>query len=839
MSTPDTLERAEPAVQDALVLENVTRTFPGVRALDSVDLRVRYGEVHGVLGENGAGKSTLMAIASGALAADSGEVTVAGRLLVDADPLAARSAGLAIVRQEPALLPDLTVSENLYLAVTEDRRPPAHLIEAWATEQLRLWSDDVGVRPGDRVEQLPPQQRFIVEICRALSQDPDVLVLDEPTEHLLRDEVDILFRHVRERTARGKAVVYISHRINEVKQITDRITVLRNGRTTGTFDSANLDEEQIVSLIIGRDLDVYFPEKRRTGADARPALTLTGFATRGVEHLDLTVHHGEIVGLAGIDGNGQRELLRSLGGLQRSSGTVEVGGRSQRQWSVSTASARGVVFLSGDRRNEGIFSGLTVRENIAFRNLPRLAVGGFIFDGRESEFVGGVIDRYNVKTPSGETPIESLSGGNQQKALIGAALSAEPTVLLVDEPTQGVEIGARSEIYALMRAAADRGAAVLMLSSDSAELAGVADRVLVFSRGQVVTELTGDDVTERSITGAALTSTTVRSREALSGAGRFAAWLAGDRAPVAVVSALIAVLFVVGAFANDRFIGYYNISGILALTVTLGFVAMGQVLVLLTGGIDISVGPVVGLVVNVASFYLIDGAPAESLAVGWLLMFGAALTVGLINFVLIEFVRLSPLIATLTTYMAVQGISFVLRPSPGGSISLAITDSIAASLGVVPIGLIALVLVGLVLGWGLGRSRPGIVIRAVGSDETSARVNGLNPRATRLVAYLGCSLFAAVGGVFFMAQTGIGDAAGGINFTLLSITAAVVGGASVFGGRGSFIGAILGAALVQVISALTVFLRLGSDAQYYIVAILTIGAVALYSVARRRAAARH
>ncbi|MCU1477409.1 MAG: transporter [Subtercola sp.] len=824
---------------EALRLTKVTRTFPGVRALDNVDLIVTYGEVHGVLGENGAGKSTLMAIASGALSADEGTVTVAGQMLTAADPMRARELGLAIVRQEPALMPDLTVAENLYLGVSPDKRPGSHDIEKWADSKLALWGENVPVRSGDRVEQLHPQQRFIVEIVRALSQDPDVLVLDEPTEHLLKDEVEILFGHIRAHTARGKAVVYISHRIHEVKQITDRITVLRNGRTVGTFDAPDMTEEQIVGLIIGRDLDVYFPDKRDRSVETPVVLELDNFATKGLDPLSISFRKGEIIGLAGIEGNGQRELIRALAAVERSSGGVMISGRRYSRYNHKVMAKNNVVYLPGDRHNEGILTGLSVRENIAYRNFKVLGPGGFVRSRREKELVTGVISDYNVKTPSLDTPIDSLSGGNQQKALIGSALTGKPTLFLVDEPTQGVDIGARSEIYALMRQAADDGAVVIMLSSDAAELAGVADRVLVFSRGHVISQIEGDDLDERHITGAALTSDTERERSGVASRHRVANWLAGDQAPVAVVSVIIIAMTLVGIISNPLFVGYYNINGMLALAATLGFVAFGQLFVLLTGGIDISVGPVVGLVVNIASFYLIDGATISQQLGGWGLMFGAALFVGFINWVLIDFVKLSPLIATLITYMGVQGVSFVLRPSPGGTISSTITDAITTSLGPIPVTFIVLLGIGIGLGIALKRSRPGIIIRAVGSREESARVNGLHPKRVRLLAYLACSFFAALGGVLFMAQTATGDAAGGVNLTLLSITAAVVGGASVFGGRGSFIGALLGALLVQVVSSLTVFLRVSSDWQFYLVGLMTIGAVALYSIARRRAAVRH
>jgi len=821
----------------ALQMRGVTKVFPGVKALDGVHLDVAFGEVHGVLGENGAGKSTLMAIASGALRADEGEVFLGGVELDEPSPERARRLGLAIVRQEPALLPDLSVAENLYLGVGPDRRPAPHLMREWATTQLRRWSDDASVHADDRVEQLHPQQRFIVEICRALSQEPDILVLDEPTEHLLKDEVETLFGHIRDYAAKGRGVVYISHRIPEVRRITDRITILRNGRTTGTFATADASEDEIVSRIIGRDLDVYFPQRDEATGPGPVKFAIADFGGRGFAPLTREFRAGEIVGLAGIDGNGQRDFLRALAGLDKSTGRVAVGDKKIARYRHRAATDAGVVYLSGDRHNEGVLEGLSVRENISLRNLSHIARGGWVRARDENALVDDVISTYNVKTPTADTPIESLSGGNQQKALIGGALASSPAVFLVDEPTQGVDVGARSEIYQLMRSAADRGSVVIVLSSDAAELAGITDRVLVFSRGHVVQELEGSEISERNITGAAITASTERARVGAR-TPAFIRWLAGDRAPLAVVGGLIALLSIIGFAANPLFLGPQNISGVLTLTAVLGLVAFGQVLVLLTGGIDLSTGPLVGLTVVVASFYLIDGASILEQGSGWLLMFGVALAIGLINWVLIDVVRLSPIIATLVTYMAIQGISLTLRPSPAGVISRAVTDPLRLVLGPLPVSFLVVALLGLVLGYLLTRSRAGIALRAVGSAPEAARVNGINPRMLRLGAYLGSSLCAALAGVLFMAQTSIGDGRSGITFTLLSVTAAVVGGASVFGGRGSFVGALLGALLVQVVSAITVFLRLTPDWQYYLVGAMTLGAVALYSIARKRAAVR-
>lgn len=838
MDTVETLSN-KIGTEVALSLTGISKSFPGVRALDCVALTVTRGEVHGIVGENGAGKSTLMAITSGALQADEGTVTVLGKQLTAANPELARELGIAIVRQEPALMPDLTVAENLYLAVTPAHRPKPGNIIPWAKKALSVWGDNSPVDAESRVEQLNPQQRFIVEICRALAQEPKVLILDEPTEHLLSDEVHLLFGHIERLVATGTSVVYISHRIPEVKHIAGRITVLRNGCTVGTHQSSELTEDQIVQLIIGRELDVFFPDKTPVNRTQKPALRIKNLSNRHLHGINLDVRPGEIIGLAGIDGNGQKNLLRALAGLESSNGVIELEGTQIRRHDQGSALNSGIVYLTGDRHHEGVLTGLNVGENVAFRSLGRLSTGGWLGNGSVRRLGHTVVRDFNVKTPSLETPIESLSGGNQQKALLGGALVTKPKIFLVEEPTQGVDVGAKSEIYQLLRKAADDGAIVVVLASSALELAGLADRVLVFSRGHIIRELVGGDISEESITGAALMSDKERIRLDSVRRTRAMDWLAGDSSPVFVVGGLVILLALVGFLTNRLFLGNTNISGILMLSAPLALVAFGQLFVLLTGGIDLSTGPLMGLVAIIGSFYLANGVVLGSQGVGWLLIIGTALAIGVVNWMFIDILKLTPIIATLITYIAVQAISFTLRPTRGGVISTAVTEPMKVLAGPIPLVFIAVVLIGVLLNYGLKKTRPGIALRAVGSREESARVNGLSPRLTRLFAYASCSLLAGLAGVLLMAQTGTGDPGAGLNYTLIGITAAVLGGASLFGGRGSFLGTIAGAVLINVVSAMTVFLRLSPDWQYYLLGAMTIGAVALYSIARKKAAVRH
>jgi ribose transport system ATP-binding protein len=820
----------EEQVGVALELHGVTKEFPGVTALDDVSLEVRAGEVHGVVGENGAGKSTLMAVASGALVPESGTVTLAGQSLQAGSTATARERGIAIVRQEPALLPDLSVAENVYLGLSTDRRPALAGLNAWAAGLLADWSPDVGIDPAARVEELSAEHRFIVDIVRAVAQEPAVLVLDEPTEHLAGEDVERLFRAVRRRVEAGGAVVYISHRIREVKRIADRISVLRDGAHRGTFEASNLDEAEIVRLIVGRKLDAVFPAKH-AGSGGNPVLQTRGLCGEGFSDLTLAARPGEIIGFAGIEGNGQRDALRALAGLSPRSGDVRVDDARV------TARTSTIAYLSGDRHREGLFPGLSVRETIGLRVLPAVSNAGVVHAGRERELAESAVEELGVKTPGVETPTTSLSGGNQQKVLLAGVLRREPRVLLVDEPTQGVDVGAKSEIYELLRATArERGIAVIVVSSDGIELEGLCDRVLVFSRGHVVEELQGDAVREDRITAAALTSTSERETGPARSVGRFTRWLAGDAAPLAVVGVTVVALAVVALVVNPFYAAPANVTGTLALISVLAMVALGQTIALMVGVVDLSVGPLMGFVVVVESFFLTAESSSGARVLGLVLLIAVPVVVGVANWALVDLARMNSIVATLITFIALQALSLVLRPEPGGLFDSRVTDVLGGALGLVPFGFILVVLVAVLLQFGLRRSRIGVALRAAGSDASGAGLNGLVPRRLRLLAFVACSLLAGLGGVLLMAQVGSGDATAGGEYTLISISAAVIGGASIFGGRGSFVATVAGALLVTQAIAAVPFLGLEPAWANYLPGAMTLAAVAVYAISRHAVA---
>jgi ribose transport system permease protein/ribose transport system ATP-binding protein len=493
MSTPG------PETPVVLSLRGVSKAFGAVQAVRDVSFDCREGEIHCLVGENGSGKSTLLGVASGFLSPDGGEVEIGGRRRRRGSPAEARRFGLGIAYQTYSHVLPLSVAENLYLAVPNAERPAHRRLEKWATSTLDEYGLDVPVTAP--VGSLSLAQRQLLEVVKSLLAKPKVLLLDEPTTALGPQEVEQLHTLVRERSRTGVGIVYVSHRIPEVLGIADRISVLRDGVKQGTFDAAGMTEEGLVTHMIGRPLQLAFPDRDGDGREAEVRLNVSGLRGDRFGPVDLEVEKGEILGLAGAEGNGQVQFLRALGGVERTaSGGVSCDGAELDLKSPLAALRAGVVLLSGDRSSESLFPVLSVRTNTTIQVLRSLGSLGFLRRGRERRTVDDIARRLRIRMASIEQPVQSLSGGNQQKvSLTRPFLRGDVKIILADEPTQGVDVGARFDIYEALRAKADDGVALVVKSSDPLELAGLCDRVVVMSRGKIVDEIRGDELGERRI----------------------------------------------------------------------------------------------------------------------------------------------------------------------------------------------------------------------------------------------------------------------------------------------------------------------------------------------------
>jgi ribose transport system ATP-binding protein len=492
-----------------LELAGIAKRYGGVRALEGVDFACRKGSIHAVLGENGAGKSTLIKIVSGVVQPDAGTMRLEGREVAFAGPAAANAAGIVCIFQELSLVPDLSVADNISIA-----DPPRHfgLIDRRAqrrrAERLlaRLGCEDVN--PLARVRDLPLSRRQMVEIAKALGKNPRVLILDEATSALTAADVELVYAILKDLRRDGLSILYISHRMHEIEALADTCSVFRNGRHIETFAKGARARDEIVQLMIGREIEQVYPPKPAPVA-ARPSVLEVerlGWYER-LREVSFIVGRGEIVGLGGLDGQGQRDLLLALFGvLSGVTGTVRLDGRETRPSSPSAAKEAGVrmALIPEDRKTEGLLLPMTIAENLSLAALPRLSRGGIVDAGAEAAAVQSMVRKLRIKIGDAGDTVGTLSGGNQQKVVIGKWLMTEPKVILLNDPTRGIDVGTKQELYQLLRELADGGASILLYSTDYDELIGCCDKVLILYDGRIVRTLEGGEITEVNIVASSL-----------------------------------------------------------------------------------------------------------------------------------------------------------------------------------------------------------------------------------------------------------------------------------------------------------------------------------------------
>ena len=500
MTSPTPVAGAESHLSPVLRLNGIEKGFPGVQALRGVSLDVRAGEVHALVGENGSGKSTLTKVATGEYQPDAGEIFFENRHVHLRNPAEAIGLGISAIAQEIPLVPQLTVAENVLLGRMPKRRGAVDWLAAnrHATEVLATL-DASRLDPRRLVGTLPLDQQQLVSIARALSLRSKVLIFDEATSSLTDDEVDALFRVLRGLRSRGVGVVFITHRLKEIYSIADVVTVLRDGVLIGTLPIADAPEAKLTRMMVGRELGDYYHKREVPQGDV--VLDVRGLAHHGSsEPLSLKLHAGEIVGLAGLVGAGRSDFLATLFGLKRQSGgEVLVDGRAVRVRTPRDAIDAGFALVPEDRKSAGLVANRSVRENIAMVSNARVFPRFLLSPRQERALAQQYVQQLQIRAPGIDTPVRVLSGGNQQKVVIGKWLAARPRIWLLDEPTRGIDVGAKSEVFRLMGELAASGTAILMSSSELIDLIGVCDRLIVMFRGRIVGELSRAEATEERV----------------------------------------------------------------------------------------------------------------------------------------------------------------------------------------------------------------------------------------------------------------------------------------------------------------------------------------------------
>ena len=831
----------------------ISMQFPGVRALDGVDFDVFPGEVHALIGENGAGKSTLVRILTGEITRYEGQMRVDGAVRRLATPREAIESGIAVIPQELQLVSTLSAAENIFLG-----REPRTALGFLDVRQLARRSaaelaavGEMHVRPTETVERLEAGQRQLVAIARALSLDARLIIMDEPTASLGVEEAGRLERLVRRLCERGVAVVYISHKLDEVRRLADRVTVLRDGRRVATREAAGLDEAEMVRLMVGREIlrvdlappPLGSPEILRIeGLSVADPDRPGGFRVRDVS---LSVRRGEIVGLAGLVGAGRTDFLLALVGASdgKVTGRVHIDGREVRPESPAEARDLGLVLLPEERKAQAIFPDLPVDRNITLGALEKVSRFGWIDIAGARKAARRGMRQTGVRAASPDTPIASLSGGNQQKAILARCLFASPSVLLLDEPTRGIDLAAKAEIYALLRKLAADGFGLVLCSSEMSEILTQCHRIVVLREGRIAAELGHDEATEERVLAAAAGTDSAGTEVS----GRDASGLERGGAPPAVppgrrrlarftsVLGLAAVLLLSIVFSPMRggrpvFLDIGNLTDILRQVAEKGILAVGMTAVVVSGGIDLSVGSVLALSATLTAWLFMKGGVGLALAA--LAVLGAGAAWGAVNGFVVARWRLQPFIATLATMSAARGVARYLSGGtaiplgfgPGGA-----PESMRAIAGVlvpyVPVP--AVLFVAAVVGMHvyLSRTRAGRYLYAIGDNEVAARLSGIRVGFHKASVYVIAAALAALAGIVHCAQLEQGNPNDGVAYELDAIAAVVIGGTSLSGGVGTVGGTLVGVLIIGVINNIMGLNNVDANLQLILKGVIILGAV--------------
>lgn len=817
-------------------LRNVDKSFDLTRAVREVTVELRAGEVLALLGENGAGKSTCVKMLAGVYAPDAGSILIDGAEVQFHSPLDAHRAGISVVHQYPTIFGDLTVAENIFAGQLRHGRYGLLDLAGMRREATQLL-DLLGVHldPGARAGQLRTGEQQLVEIARALAADARVLIMDEPTAALSTHEVDLLFGVVETLRQRGVTLMFVGHRLEEVFAIADRITVLRDGALIETRRADELTPSETVRLMVGRDMSALYPDRE---AQLKDVVLEVDSLTRAGEYEDVsfTLRAGEILGFGGLVGAGRTEIARTLFGVTHAdSGRIRIDGNTVSISSPQEAMRHGIAYVSEDRRGQSLVMDFSILDNASLPVLSKTTRFGLTNRGRELDVVRDPLRKMRLRFASYDQPVSTLSGGNQQKVVLAKWLGTDPRILILDEPTQGIDVQAKAEVHRLVAALAAEGLAVILISSDMPELIAMSDRVVVLREGRQTAVVDRVDVSAE-VLGAAATGATLEATgdtdvavarsdagavpepvgsapsppipaDAAGGAGTrdrgtFTTFLGrlGAARELGLIGVILAIAIPV-TLINPNFLSAGNLTSVAVDASLLLFVAAGQLLVMLTGNIDVSVASTVGLAAYVSAMTMRD-VPDLPVLAAILIAIAVGLVCGAINGLVIAYGRVPSIVATLGTLAVFRGMTSLVagnRQVNASDVPQTWLDFASTKFGPIPLIVALVVVLLIVLAQVLTRTAFGRGFYLVGSNDESAELIGVRVQLRIFSAYVICGALSGFCGALWASHFATVDPRVAIGMELSVIASVIVGGVAIAGGVGTVTGVALGTVVLLVI----------------------------------------
>jgi ABC-type sugar transport system ATPase subunit/ribose/xylose/arabinose/galactoside ABC-type transport system permease subunit len=809
--------------KDAIIkLDNISKSFYEVKALQNISFDIYKGEILGLLGANGAGKSTLLKIIGGVQRSDKGDIYLDDENLDNITPHIAQQKGIISVYQELNLFLNMTVAENLFIG--RENRSKTRLIDWKATRKKAktiLESLGLDIDPDAEVASLSVANQHLVEIARALSEKPKILLLDEPTASLSEKEIEWLFSKIRELRHNGTTIVYVSHRLDEVIELCERCVILRDGKLADQLDG-QFDKGKIINSMIGHNVELLRTEAKKVAADI--VLECKNISLRNlIKDVSFELNRGEILGIAGLVGAGRTELLGAIFGTDtKTSGHIYKHGKEIKINNPKDAMDHGIMLIPEDRKIDALFLNESVRLNIASATLDKRAKGGFINFKRESEVTKKAAEDVQLDTSRIEHLVKLLSGGNQQKAVIAKSLLVNANILLLDEPTVGVDIGAREEIYSIIKELSKQGKSIILVSSDWEELIYLSDRMLVMSEGKITGVLAVEEFTKEKIGHLATIADVLQVDESSKGNlkgtgkqtplgdsernitilnnpkayfGKLKTSFSNNNTTILVVVTLFLVIASISI--SDSFRTLMNARNLLGQAMPFLILTLGQLVIIVAGGLDLSSGALVAATGVLGVSFMVNNPDKVLLGVVIMLAFG--LIVGLMNSVLVVKAKLDSFVVTLGMSIVLTGVTLIITKNPIGPSPKILR--VIANKDVLGIPYVLFITIALVVVFGILMRYTALGRRfyAVGENPKGSFWAGLPVQKTRFIAFMISASMSVLAALFLMGRTGAGDPAFGPGMELTAIACALIGGARLGGGRGSVGGALLGVFLLAIL----------------------------------------